>query len=81
MQNSAEEEGITNIRPTQPRLTSQIMRHWERHLNAAANGTNNRSKTLNKLHQMQGIPTKVAGPLSVTGLGDEKQNIFVDLRH
>ena len=67
MKNSSEESDSTNTKPMQPRVTSQVMRHWESHLNAAANGINNRGKTLNKLHQLQRIPTKVAALLSVLG--------------
>jgi len=67
MQNSSEEEGNTSTRPTQARLTSQIMLNWAPHLTAAANGISNRSTTLNQLHQMQRIPAKVAAPTSILG--------------
>lgn len=58
MQNSSEEEGNTNTRPTQARLTLQIMINWAPHLTASANGISNRSTTLNQLHQMQRISAK-----------------------
>jgi len=68
MQNSSEEEeGDTYTRPTKSRLISQLMRHWKRHKNAAANSINNCGKKLNKIHQLQRIPAKVAAPLSVLG--------------
>ena len=67
MQKSSKEESDTYTRPTQRRVTVHVIRDWERHKNAAANGINNRSKTLNKLRQLQRIPAEVAAPLSVRG--------------
>ena len=43
------------------------MSYWAPHLTAAANGISNRSKTVNQLHQLQRIPTKVAAPTSILG--------------
>ena len=63
MQDASEENVNANTRPTQARLASQIMFHWEPHLTAAANGINKRSKTLNKLDKLQRIPAKVAAPI------------------
>ena len=67
MQNSTEEEGNTNTRPRQARITSQIMSHWAPHLTAAANGIGTRSTKVNQLHQLQRIPAKVAAPTSILG--------------
>ena len=58
MLNSSEEEGNTNIRPTQARLTSQIMRYWAPHLTAAANGISNRSTTLNQFPKCSAFLTR-----------------------
>ena len=65
MQNSSEEEGNTNTRPRQARITSQIMSHWAPHLTSAANGISFRRTKVNQMHQLQRIPAKAAAPTSI----------------
>ena len=67
LQNSSEEEGNTNTRQTQSCLTYHIMRHWAPHLAVVKNGISNCSTTLNQVHKLQCIPTKVASPTSILG--------------
>jgi hypothetical protein len=60
MQDSSDEQGAESLLPQQRRITAQIMRSLEKHLQAVNHIPSTRSEKLRKLHHTQRILAKGA---------------------